>query len=247
MSNSHANAGGNDSILLIDDDSELVELVSEYLIREGFRVEAAADGERGLQLVQQNAYVLVVLDVMLPGLGGFEVLRRIRATSGVPVVMLTARRDEVDRVLGLESGADDYLAKPFSPRELVARIRAVMRRLHPEARDPAHLENCEPKKIIAGDLEVDPRARAVRVRGMPCELTAVEFDLLELMLRSEGRVITRQAIARGVLDRPLMRMDRSVDVHMSNLRKKLGPHPDGSERIKTIRGVGYVHVPPPFE
>jgi two-component system response regulator CpxR len=195
------------------------------------------DGEEGVDRALSGDYELVILDVMLPGIGGFEVLRRVRAVSPIPVIMLTARGDELDRVMGLETGADDYLAKPFSSRELVARIRAVLRR--GETR-PAN----DNTVLRVGDVSLDGAARAVRRANEAVELTAVEFDLLELLLRSTGEVVTRDAIAKQVLDRPLLPLDRSIDVHVSNLRRKLGPATDGGERIKTVRSVGYIYVRP---
>lgn len=222
---------------MVDDDTELVDLVSQYLRREGFAVDAVHDGESGVDRALSGEYALVVLDVMLPGIGGFEVLRRIRATSAIPVVMLTARGDELDRVLGLETGADDYLPKPFSSRELVARIRAVLRR--------GETRVVEDDGVIrVGDVELEGAARAVRRGGEPVDLTAAEFDLLELLMRSAGEVVSRDEIARKVLDRPLLPLDRSIDVHVSNLRKKIGPASDGNERIKTVRSVGYIFARP---
>jgi DNA-binding response OmpR family regulator len=229
-------------VLVIDDDAELSELLTEYLRREGFETEATYDGEAGLRRALLGGYDMVVLDVMLPGLGGFEVLRRLRAASTVPVVMLTARGDEVDRVVGLEIGADDYLAKPFSSRELVARIRAVLRRA-PNGSSPSAPAASTAREIVrVGDVELEHAARAVRRGGETVELTAIEFDLLDLLLRCAGEVVSREEIARTVLDRPLMPYDRSIDVHVSNLRRKLGPHSDSSERIKTLRGVGYLYA-----
>ncbi len=226
-------------LLMIDDDVELVELVSEYLRREGFDVDTVHDGESGVGKALAGNYELIILDVMLPGIGGFEVLRRIRLTSAIPVVMLTARGDELDRVLGLETGADDYLAKPFSSRELVARIRAVLRRGETKA------ASATPSSVLkVGDIELEAAARSVRKGGQHVELTAAEFDLLDLLMRSAGEVVPREDIARKVLDRLLLPMDRSIDVHVSNLRKKLGTSPDGSEYIKTVRSVGYIFARP---
>jgi two-component system response regulator CpxR len=226
-------------LLMIDDDTELVELVSEYLRREGFDVDTVHDGESGVSKALAGNYDLIVLDVMLPGIGGFEVLRRIRVSSAVPVVMLTARGDELDRVLGLETGADDYLAKPFSSRELVARIRAVLRRGETKA---APVPSSGVLKV--GNVEIEGAARAVRKGGQIIDLTAAEFDLLDLLMHAAGEVVSREDIARKVLDRPLLPLDRSIDVHVSNLRKKLGSAPDGSEYIKTVRSVGYIFARP---
>ena len=223
-------------VLIIDDDVELCELVAEYLTPEGFAVEAVHNGEEGLKRAHSGEHVLVVLDVMLPGISGLEVLRRLRAESRVPVLILTARGDDVDRIVGLEIGADDYLPKPFNPRELVARIRAILRRTQPSASPPL-------EKITVGDVELDPAARMVRRAGEPVELTSVEFGMLEALMRVSGQVVTRDQLAQSVLGRKFMPYDRSIDMHVSKLRKKLGDI-DGTERIKTIRGVGYVYTRP---
>ncbi len=230
-------------VLVIDDDEELCELVAEYLAREGFAVEAAHDGASGAARALSGEHALVVLDVMLPGLNGFDVLRRVRAAGvRVPVLMLTARGSDVDRIVGLEIGADDYLPKPFNPRELVARIRAILRR----TRTPETVENMgaapRRERIAVGDIELDRGARTALRRGEAIELTAVEFDLLESLLRSAGAVVARDALSERVLGRKLTPFDRSVDVHVSNLRRKLGPHRDGSDRIKTVRSVGYIYT-----
>jgi DNA-binding response OmpR family regulator len=225
-----------DRVLVIDDDVELCELVSEYLAREGFSIETVHNGEQGVVRALSGDHSLVVLDVMLPGIGGFEVLRRIRKDSRQPVLMLTARGDDVDRIVGLELGADDYLPKPFNPRELVARIRAILRRTKSYKEDEPN------ERLSAGDVEVDTGARTVRRGGNLIELTAVEFDLLAALLRSVGRVVSREDLVKSVLGRNLTPFDRSIDMHVSNLRKKLGQQPSGSERIKTIRGVGYIYT-----
>jgi two-component system response regulator CpxR len=231
-------------VLLVDDDEDLSDLVEECLRREGMAVEVCRDGETGLKAAQTGKHDILILDVMLPGLGGFEVLRRIRGSSGpeskLPVLMLTARGDEVDRVLGFEVGADDYLPKPFSARELVARLRAILRRARPE---PDGGE-ASVRVLKVGDLEIDTAARDARRGGERLELTGAEFELLDALLRSAGSVVTREAISEKALGRRLMPFDRSIDVHMSNLRRKLGPAPDGSERIKSIRGVGYIYARP---
>jgi len=229
-----------EQILIIDDDVELCELVVEYLAAEGFVVEVAHNGEEGVPRVLTTGPALVVLDVMLPGLGGFEILRRIRAARGAvartPVLMLTARGDEVDRIVGLELGADDYLPKPFNPRELVARINAILRRARPG--DDA----AAPVRQSVGDLELDAAAREVRLRGEPVELTTAEFDLVSVLLSAAGHVVTRETIAKAVFDRKMLPYDRSIDMHISNLRRKLGEHGDGTERIKTVRGAGYIYT-----
>jgi two-component system response regulator CpxR len=226
-------------VLIVDDDVELCELVTEYLTSEGFQVETAPDGPSGLERALSGEHALLVLDIMLPGMNGLEVLRKLRAKSRLPVLILTARGDDVDRIVGLEIGADDYLAKPFNPRELLARARAILRRAQsPLVGAPGS------EKVSVGDVDMDPAARVVRRRGEPVELTSVEFSLLELLLRSAGQVITREQIARDVLGRQFFPYDRSVDMHVSKLRRKLGEAPGGGERIKTIRGIGYVFARP---
>jgi two-component system response regulator CpxR len=230
-----------DRILIIDDDVELCSLVGEYLAAEGFRVESAHDGERGLQSALNGHYLLLVLDVMLPGISGFDVLRRLRAKSKLPVLLLTARGEDVDRIVGLELGADDYLPKPFNPRELVARIRAVLRRSGPEeSGKPGQLADV----LHVGDIELDPATRTVRQNGRPVELTSVEFGLLEALLREAGRVVTREELVNGVLSRKFSPFDRSIDMHVSKVRKKLGDANGSQARIKTVRGVGYIFARP---
>jgi DNA-binding response OmpR family regulator len=227
-----------DQILIIDDDVALCELVTEYLEPLGFQIESVHRGDAGAEMALAGQYSLVVLDVMLPGLNGFEVLRRIRSESKVPVLMLTARSDDVDRIVGLEIGADDYLPKPFNPRELTARIRAILRRAKSE--EPA--DHAAVRKLRVGDVELDSGTRAVYRAGENIELTAVEFDLLEKLLRAAGRIITREELSKEVLGRGSSPFDRSIDMHISNLRKKLGHHFGDTERIKTVRGVGYIYA-----
>jgi len=232
-------------VLLIDDDEELTELVTEYLRREGFKADVAHDGETGTRRALTDDYAAIVLDVMLPGIGGFEVLRRIRAAdapaSHLPILMLTARGDEVDRVLGLELGADDYLPKPFSSRELVARLRAISRRA--QSAEVARRAPEQMRSVLhVGDVELNNATREVRVHNKKLELTAAEFDLLEALLRAAGEIVTRDAISKAALGRSLSAYDRSIDVHISNLRRKLGPGEGGTERIKAVRGVGYLYA-----
>ena len=227
-------------VLIIDDDVELCELVTEYLCSQGFDVEAVQDGDRGCERALSGEHRLVVLDVMLPGIDGFEVLRRIRAVSMLPVLMLTARGDDVDRIIGLELGADDYLPKPFNPRELSARVRAIIRRAGAQAQSAGGAGDGE--RITVGDIAMDVQARRVRRGDAPVELTGAEFDLLEVLLRAAGTVVKRDELFRSVLDRDPLPMDRSIDMHVSHLRRKLGPPPGGAERIKAIRGVGYVYT-----
>ncbi|PYV64140.1 MAG: DNA-binding response regulator [Acidobacteria bacterium] len=223
-----------DRILVIDDDVELCSLVTEYLKPEGFQVEAVHDGKTGLNRALSGDHLLVVLDVMLPGLNGFDVLRRVRDGSRVPVLLLTARGEDVDRIVGLEIGADDYLPKPFNPRELVARIRAILRRTHSAAG-----EALVPDIIKVGDVELDPARRSVHHHGKPVELTSVEFGLLQVLLREAGRVVTREALVDEVLGRKFSPFDRSIDMHVSKVRKKLGDT-DTEDHIKTVRGAGYI-------
>src|SRR6267154_4359192 len=185
-----------DHVLVVDDDIELCALVQEYLVAEGFRLKAVHDGEQGLQEALTGEYSLMVLDVMLPGINGFEVLRRVRSVSKIPVLLLTARGEDVDRIVGLEIGADDYLPKPFNPRELVARIRTILRRTRsPEAARETQI----PEMIRVGDIELDPATRTVRHAGKPVDLTSVEFNLLQVLLREAGRVVTREDLASSVL------------------------------------------------
>ncbi len=229
-----------DRILVIDDDAELCSLVGEYLAPEGFHVESVHDGNRGLERALSGNHLLAVLDVMLPGLNGFEVLRRIRDKSRIPVLLLTARGEDVDRIVGLEIGADDYLPKPFNPRELVARIRAILRRTRAEQSSEAQ----PPEVLRVGDIELDAGTRTVRQKGQPVELTSVEFNLLQALLREAGRVIARERLVDLVLGRKFSPFDRSIDMHVSKIRKKLGDSDNGGERIKTVRGVGYIFARP---
>ncbi|HSP61920.1 MAG TPA: response regulator transcription factor [Pyrinomonadaceae bacterium] len=226
-------------ILVIDDDIELCELVAEYLEPEGYKVEAVHDGVQGVERALSGEHVLAVLDYMLPGLNGFEVLRQIRAKSRLPIVMLTARGDDMNKIIGLQIGADDYLPKPFNPLELVARIGAVLRRtqVEPAPKRPAEV-------LVVGDVEMDKQTRTVRRGGEVIELTFVEFSLLEKLLNEPGRVLTREALVKDVLHRELSPFDRSIDTHVSNLRKKLGHYVSGVERIRTVRGVGYIYASP---
>jgi len=228
-----------DHVLVVDDDIELCSLVQEYLTTEGFSLRAVHDGEQGLQQALTNEYSLIVLDVMLPGINGFEVLRRIRSVSKIPVLLLTARGEDVDRIVGLEIGADDYLPKPFNPRELVARIRAILRRTR-----PVNAADVVPEVLSVGDVELDPATRSVQRAGQSVDLTSVEFNLLEVLLREAGRVVTRERLVNAVLSRKFMPFDRSIDMHVSKVRRKLGDSEDDGDHIKTIRGVGYMFARP---
>jgi len=216
-------------ILLVDDDTELTQLLGEFLRREGFTVDAEHEGNSGLSHASQPGIDLVVLDVMLPGIDGFEILRRLRETSRVPVLMLTARGEDVDRIVGLELGADDYLSKPFNPRELVARIRAILRRFEPRAVSAGG-------RLETNGITLDPAARDVFAHGKRVDLTTFEFDILEMLMRSAGRVLSRDALMENFYNRKATPFDRSIDMHISHLRKKLE---GGDDLIKTIRGVGY--------
>lgn len=218
-------------ILVIDDDVELASLLDEFLRREGFEAEFAHDGLKGLDAALKGGFGLIVLDVMLPGIDGFEVLRRLRQSSRVPVVMLTARGDDVDRIVGLELGADDYLPKPFNPRELAARIRAVLRRVEPRPQDG---------RLEVNGVSLDSGTREVFCDGTPVELTTIEFDILEQLMRSAGRVLSRDQMMEAIYGRKSGPFDRAMDMHISHLRRKL--ECDGRTLIKTVRGVGYQFI-----
>ena len=226
-------------ILLIDDDEELCELISEYLTVEGFTVEAVHDGEAGLQKATAGEHDLIILDVMLPKKNGFDVLRELRHETQIPVLMLTARGDDMERIVGLEIGADDYLAKPFNPRELVARLRAILRRTQTSAEDSPPVSS---EKIQIEDVEVSLSARSARREGEDLNLTSVEFELLAELLKNAGKIVKKEDLNQSVLGRRLSPFDRSLDMHISNLRKKLGARDGGEERIKTIRSVGYIYT-----
>jgi two-component system response regulator CpxR len=224
-------------ILIIDDDEELCELVAEYLTVEGFETKAVHDGQTGLETALAGDYDMAVLDVMLPKMNGFDVLRNLRTSSKLPVLMLTARGDDMERIVGLEIGADDYLAKPFNPRELVARLRAILRRTEPPAN-----EDKASDRVSVGDLELSRSSRTAWIEGKEVPLTSVEFDLLANLASEAGTVVRKDDLSEAVLERKLSPYDRSLDMHISNLRKKLGSRPDGSDRIKTIRSVGYIYT-----
>ena len=216
-------------VLLIDDDARMFELLAEYLGQHGISVAHAPDGGRGLAALEAGTYDAVLLDVMMPGLDGLEVCKRIRLKSHIPVLMLTARGDETDRVVGLELGADDYLPKPFSPRELLARLRAVLRRSQPGS---------AAERLEEGPVSLDVSAREVRVEGRSVDLTGLEFDLLVALVRRAGRVIPREALLGEAGRNDTVVSERTVDVHISHLRQKLGE--EGTRLIKTVRGVGYL-------
>lgn len=218
-------------ILLIDDDTRLHELLSDYLSEQGFAITCAGDGVQGLREMEGELFDAILLDVMMPKMDGLEVLRRIRAKGSTPVVMLTARGDDTDRIVGLEMGADDYLPKPFNPRELLARLRAVLRRSNQV--DVA-------QKINIHNLSIDTGARIVEQSGDPIELTGIEFDILVALVRRAGRVVTRNGLLDAAGRGDIIVSDRTVDVHISHLRQKLEANPKHPTLIKTVRGVGYV-------
>jgi two-component system response regulator CpxR len=221
-------------LLLVDDDVALGELVSEYAAYEDYAITTANTGELGLRLVARRAFALIILDVMLPGIDGFEVLERLRHFSDVPVLMLTTRGAPSDRIRGLKMGADDYLPKPFEPNELLARVKSILRRIKPSMNGLSF--------ISIGDIELDERFRRVTRGGIDVELTGAEFSLLQLLISRPGTTLARQELLPRVLSRQESGIDRSIDSLVSNLRRKLGPSPDGSERIRSVRGVGYVYV-----
>ncbi|MCP4075882.1 MAG: response regulator transcription factor [Gammaproteobacteria bacterium] len=222
-------------ILLVDDDVALCELLSEYLEMEGFQVSMLHDGNQALQLINsaQQSWDAILLDVMLPGLNGFDLLKAIRLQSSIPVLMLTARGEDTDTVLGLELGADEYVAKPVSPRVLVARLRALIRRASSEQKSNV---------IKIGDLNLDKQARLLTVAGETIELTGAEFNLLNQLIDHAGEVVSREQLAKEGLGRALQAYDRRIETHMTQIRRKLGLRADGTERIKTVRGAGYQYV-----
>jgi DNA-binding response OmpR family regulator len=226
-------------VLVIDDDRELCQLVSVCLVREGMKVQASHDGRSGLTLALTGQHDLAILDVMLPQLTGLQVLKQLRNNSNIGILMLTARGEEADRIMGLEYGADDYLSKPFSAGELVARIRALARRLKPW---PDGEMGRAPERLEIDDLILDEGARTCRRNGEIIDLTTAEFDLLSLFLRCSGRAVHRKELSKQVLDRDWSPFDRSIDVHVSNLRRKLGSLPEGTERIRGIRNIGYIYA-----
>ncbi len=223
-------------VLLVDDDTELTEMLGDYLTAEGFTVEAVHDGETGVDAALNGSHDVVVLDVMLPRLSGIEALRRIRQDSRVPVLMLTARGDDVDRIIGLELGADDYLPKPCNPRELVARLRAILRRTEGQP------EVGRDDQLVIGEMLLQPAQRIAQWANHRLDLTSTEFNLLEVLMRHAGQVVSKADLCREALGRDLERYDRSLDMHVSNLRRKLGTLPDGRSPIQTVRGVGYQYL-----
>jgi two-component system response regulator CpxR len=224
-------------ILVIDDDQELCAMLIEFLQPEGFLVETVYEPHQGLTRALTGEHELIILDVMLPGMTGLELLRKLRSSSQIPVLMLTARGEDIDRILGLEMGADDYLPKPFNPRELLARIHAIQRRIQPK-------NNHSDTPLECDDIILDPGSRTVKQNDTKLQLTAVEFSLLHEFFKNVGQVMSREALTRSVLNRELDVFDRSIDVHVSSLRKKLGHMAGDRERIKTVRSVGYQYTQP---
>ena len=220
-------------LLLVDDDKELCGMLQSYLEQEGFSTDAVYDGETAIERIRQISYELVILDLMLPGKSGFEVLKAVREFSSVPVLMLTARGEDVDSVLGLELGADDYLSKPCSPRVLVAHIRAILRRSSATSND-------SDQTLVVGDVELLPQSRTVLRDQSPVALTSTEFTILETLMRNAGNVVNKNKLSEIALGRKLAHFDRSLDVHISNVRRKLGFMAEQDEKIKTIRNVGYL-------
>jgi DNA-binding response OmpR family regulator len=223
------------SVLLVDDDQELCLMLSEYLAAEQFRVTCVHDGQAGITHVREQNFDVVVMDITMPVLDGFDALRQIRTFSTIPVLMLTARGDETDRIVGLEMGADDYLPKPFNPRELTARLKAILRR----SRQSAVAADGDPQLRLS-DLVLNPGSQSLLVSGRPVQLTATEYSMLELLVRSAGSVVHKEVLSETVLGRRLTPYDRSLDTHIANLRKEIGPAADASPRIKTVRGQGYL-------
>ena len=220
-------------VLLIDDDVELVGMFAEYLEQEGFQVTVVHNGEDGVRETLTGRHAIAILDVMMPGMSGIEALRQIRAASRIPVLMLTARGDDADRILGLELGADDYVPKPCTPRELTARVRAILRRTH-AARDSG-----PGVTLTVGKLTMIPEQRRATWDGKPLDLTSTEFNLLEVLARNAGRPVSKNELSEQGLGRPLARFDRNIDVHLSSLRHKLGPLSDGRSCLQTIYRQGY--------
>lgn len=224
------------SVLLIDDDLELTAMLSQYLIHEGFNVHAVNDGLAGVTEAVSGRYAIVVLDVMMPRLSGVEVLRRIRGLSKVPILMFTARGENLDRIVGLEMGADDYVPKPCTPGELVARIRAILRRTETLQ---ANIPSSTQRMLVAGELIMSPSNRQATWRGEPLDLTGTEFVLLEVLAKHVGQLISKNDISVLAFNRPLTRFDRRIDVHISSIRQKLGTRADGESWIQSVRGRGY--------
>jgi DNA-binding response OmpR family regulator len=233
-------APASTSVLLVDDDEELVDLLQNYLEREGFSVGRADDGDVGVRAALTGRYAIAVVDMMMPRVNGIETLKAIRARSKMPVIMLTAKGDDTDRIIGLELGADDYISKPCSPRELLARIKAVLRRTLPtEGADAVE----SGQVIHAGALMMDPARRLVEFNGAPVALTSTEYNVLEVLARRLGAPVSKKVLSEQGLGRPLAAFDRSIDVHVSSIRQKLGLFHDGRSCIVTVHGLGYQLIP----
>lgn len=224
-------------VLLADDDIELASMLKDYLEQEGFEVTMVHDGDSGANAALSGEYQIAVLDVMMPQLNGIEALRRIRAQSSMPVLMLTARGDDTDRIIGLELGADDYVPKPCTPRELTARLRAILRRAQ-----NIEAETAAPAAVIAGPLTLRPEQRRAEWNNQSISLTSTEFNLLEVLARNAGRPVSKSILSEQGLGRPLARFDRSIDVHLSSIRHKLGTLPDGRSYIQTVYRLGYQFI-----
>ena len=223
-------------VLLVDDDHELTAMLTQYLESEGFDVHAVEDGEQGAREAVSGCYAIVLLDIMMPRVSGIEALRRIRAQSTVPILMLTARGDNVDRIVGLDMGADDYVPKPCTPGELVARIRAILRRIDGrQVLPPIHASGM----LQAGELTLSPGSRKATWFGAPLELTGTEYSLIEVLARHAGTLVSKDEISQEAFGRPLARFDRRIDVHISSIRQKLGTRDDGRSWIESVRGLGY--------
>lgn len=220
-------------VLLIDDDVELTSLLAEYLVDEGFEAAAVNDARLALEEILSRQHDIVVLDIMMPKLNGIEVLQRIRKSSDIPVLMLTARGDNIDRITGLNLGADDYVAKPCTPDELVARLRAILRRTQRNTGDAGT------NALKCGYLVINPGTRAAEWLSEPLELTGVEFNILEVLVRSAGQLVSKRDMSKRAFGQPLAAFDRRIDVHISSIRQKLGLQPDGQSWIRTVRGQGY--------
>lgn len=221
-------------VLLVDDDALLTELLTEYLSAEGLDVHSVPDGEAGVQEILSGQYDVVVLDSMMPKMNGLDVLKNVRSQSTVPVIMLTAKGDDIDRIIGLEMGADDYVPKPCTPRELLARINAILRRAQQSGE-----QNNSPNSIAVSNVTLYPAKRQATIGEAPLELTSTEFNLLEVLARHAGSTVSKAQLSEQGLGRPLARFDRSIDVHLSSIRHKLGPMPDGRSYIQTIYRQGY--------
>jgi DNA-binding response OmpR family regulator len=220
------------TVLIIDDDKELCSLLSDFLQLEGFHASAVHDGAEAVEHCRHHQYDAIVLDVMLPGLQGLDVLRKLRAFSTTPILMLTARGEDTDRILGLEMGADDYLPKPCNPRELAARLRAILRRFQGASDDQA------PSELVVGKARINPADRSASFAGVDLQLTSAEFNVLQSLLTEAGKVVAKETLSQQALGRPLSAYDRSIDVHVSKIRKKLAEH-GGDKLIVSVRGIGY--------